>query len=172
MVSSVTSPSNSLLDTYDPWHFTLELSVYDILKAAPVWFSVNCFFKDTKCWLNVKVLLPQTLLSITAKVAGCTAAMNCLALCVLNLTYLPGPASAMPPMPTTTPAPKRLACWDCTGPSTPSKRLCLPSLPLGRSPERNVSLLGPTYYDPLSAPTSLSTVAIINAASIASEHNA
>ncbi|PVI07718.1 hypothetical protein DM02DRAFT_714412 [Periconia macrospinosa] len=78
----------------EPRLFTLETSVYNASKTAPVQFSVVCFFENTKRWQNVKAPLPEAFLSTAAKVAGRTADTNLPALRVLDLTYLPRPASA------------------------------------------------------------------------------
>ncbi|PVH91912.1 hypothetical protein DM02DRAFT_606043, partial [Periconia macrospinosa] len=52
--------------------FTVETSVYDASKAAPIQFSVVCFFENTKRWQNVKTPPPEAFLSVTAKVAART----------------------------------------------------------------------------------------------------
>ncbi|KAF2184189.1 hypothetical protein K469DRAFT_689516 [Zopfia rhizophila CBS 207.26] len=109
-------------------HFTVETSVYDTSKAAPVQFSVVCFLENTNRWKKVKTPPSGTFLSVTAKVAGRTAGTNHLALRVLDLAYLPRPASAAAtPTPTATPPSKRPSRWEGrAAPSTPLKRLPIP----------------------------------------------
>jgi hypothetical protein len=139
VIGSVTSRSDNSPESAEPRHFTLESSVYDASKTAPTQFSVDCFFENTKRWLNVKTPTAGTFLSITAKVAGRSATTNHLALRLLDMTYLPRPASAGDvPTPATTPASKRSGRWEGrAAPSTPSKkpRLSVPEVPnLTRTP--------------------------------------
>ncbi|KAL8325259.1 hypothetical protein RB597_008495 [Gaeumannomyces tritici] len=107
-------------------YFTVETSVYDTSRAAPVQFAVTCFLENTRRWQKVKTPPSGAFLSVTAKVAGRTAHTNRLALRVLDLTYLPRPPSAAPvstSTPTPTPPSKRSSRWEGrAGPSTPSKR--------------------------------------------------
>ncbi|KAL8366926.1 hypothetical protein RB595_010565 [Gaeumannomyces hyphopodioides] len=124
IIGSVSPCSDILPDPSEPRRFTLETSVYDTTKAAPVPFSVACFLQSTKRWEKIKIPPAGDLLSITAKVAGRTKDTNQLALRVLNLAYLPRPASApVTPASTATPPSKRSARWEGRAPpSTPSKR--------------------------------------------------
>ncbi|KAF2181419.1 hypothetical protein K469DRAFT_589432, partial [Zopfia rhizophila CBS 207.26] len=125
VIGSVLSRNNNSLDPSELRHFTVETSVYDTSKAAPVQFSVVCFLENTNRWKKVKTPLSGTFLSLTAKVAGRTAGTNHLALRVLDLAYLPRPASAAAtPTPTTTPPSKQSSCWQGrAAPYTPLKRL-------------------------------------------------
>ena len=127
VIGSVISCSDNSPESAESRRFTLESSVYDASKTAPAQFSVDCFFQSTKRWLKVKTPPPGTFLSVVAKVAGRTATNNHLALRVLDLTYLPRPASAAAPTtPVTTPASKRSGRWEGrTAPATPSKKQCL-----------------------------------------------
>ncbi|KAH8746003.1 hypothetical protein F5883DRAFT_438494, partial [Diaporthe sp. PMI_573] len=101
--------TNDSLDTSEHRCFTIETSVYDASKAAPVHFSVVCFFEDSRRWLNAKKPALGALLTVTAKVAGHMTDTNQLALRVLDLAYLPRPASAPMPTLTVTPPLKRAA---------------------------------------------------------------
>jgi hypothetical protein len=106
-------------------YFAVETSVYDTSKAASVAFSVTCFLENTKRWQRVKIPPVGAFLSLTAKVAGRTVDANQLALRVLDLAYLPRPASVPTAMPTpsSTPTTKRSARWEGRAtPFTPSKR--------------------------------------------------
>jgi len=116
--------TDNSLDPSEPRHFTIETSVYDASKAAPAHFSVVCFLEDTKRWRKVKTPASGALLTVTAKIAGRTRDTNLLALRVLDLAYLPRPASAPTPTPTDTPPSKRSDRWRGRVPSTstPSKR--------------------------------------------------
>ncbi|KAH8656736.1 hypothetical protein BGZ61DRAFT_372105 [Ilyonectria robusta] len=72
ITGSVSARSDDPPDPSEPRRFTLETSVYDTSKAAPVPFSVACFLQNTKRWEKVKIPAAGDLLSITAKVAGRT----------------------------------------------------------------------------------------------------
>lgn len=123
--------------------FAVETSVYDTSKAAPVAFSVACFLENTKRWQRVKIPPAGAFLSVTAKVAGRTTDANQLALRVLDLAYLPKPASVptATPTPSSTPTLKRSARWEGrAAPSTPSKR---------RRGSEGASLAGSSYKNPL-----------------------
>ena len=124
VIGSVRSGDDGCPEPSGPRHFTVETSVYDASKSAPVQFSVTCFLENTKRWQNVKTPPSGAFLAVTAKVAGRTADTNHLALRVLDLTYLPRPATtAAAPTPTATPPSKRSSRWEGrAGPSTPSKR--------------------------------------------------
>ncbi|KAF2175490.1 hypothetical protein K469DRAFT_535676, partial [Zopfia rhizophila CBS 207.26] len=89
VIGSVLSRDDNSLDPSELRHFTVETSVYDTSKAAPVHFSVVCFLENTNRWKKVKTPPSGTFLSVTAKVAGRTAGTNHLALRVLDLAYLP-----------------------------------------------------------------------------------
>ncbi|KAH8653044.1 hypothetical protein BGZ61DRAFT_277385, partial [Ilyonectria robusta] len=89
VIGSVSPRSDNPSDPSEPRRFTLETSVYDTTKAAPVPFWVACFLQNTKRWEKVKIPVAGDLLSITAKVADRTTDTNQLALRVLNLAYLP-----------------------------------------------------------------------------------
>jgi hypothetical protein len=120
----VLSPNNNLLDPSELRYFTVETSVYEASKAAPVQFSVVCFLENTNRWKKIKILLSGAFLSVSAKVAGRTADTNHLALRILDLVYLPRPASIVAAQtPTATPPSKRSSCWEGrTAPSTSLKR--------------------------------------------------
>jgi hypothetical protein len=124
IIGFVVSRNGNSLDS-ELRHFTLESSVYDASKTASVQFSVVCFLENTNRWKKVKTPPSGAFLSISAKVAGRTADTNHLALRVLDLAFLPRPASAMamPTPTTTTPPSKRSSRWEGrAAPSTPSKR--------------------------------------------------
>ncbi|KAF2183352.1 hypothetical protein K469DRAFT_583140, partial [Zopfia rhizophila CBS 207.26] len=76
VIGSVLSRNDNSLDPSKLRHFTVETSVYDTSKAAPVQFLVVCFLENTNRWKKVKTPLSGTFLSVTAKVAGRTAGMN------------------------------------------------------------------------------------------------
>ncbi|KAL8366666.1 hypothetical protein RB595_010503 [Gaeumannomyces hyphopodioides] len=124
VIGSVRASDDGSPEPSGPRHFTVETSVYNASKAAPVQFAVTCFLENTKRWQKVKIPQSGAFLSVTAKVAGRTAGTNHLALRVLNLTYLPKPAStAAAPTLIATPPSKRSSRWEGrAGPSTPSKR--------------------------------------------------
>jgi hypothetical protein len=124
IIGFVLSPNANSLDPSELRHFTVETSVYDTSKAAPVQFSVVCFLENTNRWKKVKTPPSGAFLSISAKVAGRTADTNHLALRVLDLAYLPRPASAVAaPTPTATPPSNRSSRWEGrAAPSTPSKK--------------------------------------------------
>ncbi|KAL8284677.1 hypothetical protein RB597_008487 [Gaeumannomyces tritici] len=148
IIGSVSPCSDIFPNPFEPRRFTLETSVYDTSKAAPVPFSVTCFLQSTKRWEKVKIPPAGNLLSITAKVAGRTKDTNQLALRVLNLAYLPKPASApVTPASTATPPSKRSARWEGRAPPfTPSKRP-RPLEPTGEAanpPGENPSSQNPT----------------------------
>ncbi|KAM6514231.1 hypothetical protein FALCPG4_015388 [Fusarium falciforme] len=92
VIGSVPSTGDRTSDPSEPRRFTVETSVYDSSKSAPVAFSVACFLEITKRWHRVKTPMAGALLSITAKIAGRTTDTNQLALRVLDLAYLPRPA--------------------------------------------------------------------------------
>jgi hypothetical protein len=124
VIGSVLSPNDNSLDPSELRYFTVETSVYNTSKAASVQFLVVCFLENTNRWKKVKTPPSGTFLSVSAKVAGRTANTNHLALRVLDLVYLPRPASAVAaPTPTATPPSKRSSRWDGRpAPSTSLKR--------------------------------------------------
>jgi hypothetical protein len=95
VIGSVLSRNDNSLDPSELRHFAVETSVCDISKAAPVQFSVVCFLESTNRWKKVKTPSSGAFLSVTAKVAGCTADTNQLALRVLDLAFL-GEAQQLP----------------------------------------------------------------------------
>lgn len=123
IIGSVPSSESNSTGASDSRHFTIETSVYDPSKTAPVYFSVVCFLENTKRWQKVKTPPSGAFLSVTAKLAGRTTDTNRLALRVLDLTYLPRPSSAIAtPTPAATPTSKR-SRWEGRAPaSTPSKK--------------------------------------------------
>ena len=125
VIGSVPSAGDGTGDPSGPRRFTIETSVYDSSKSAPVAFTVACFLQNTKRWQKVKMPSTGALLSITAKIAGRTTDTNQLALRVLDLAYLPRPPSVPTATltPTSTPSSKRSARWEGRAdPCTPSKR--------------------------------------------------
>ncbi len=73
------------------YHFTIEMSIYDVSKSVPVQFSMTCFLENIKCWQKVKTPLSGIFL---IKIVSYTADTNHLALQVLDLIYLLKPALA------------------------------------------------------------------------------
>ncbi|KAF4465684.1 hypothetical protein FALBO_7467 [Fusarium albosuccineum] len=143
IIGFVPSRNDSTRDLSGLRCFTVETSVYDTSKAHRIEFSVACFLENSKRWQKVKSPPPGAFLSLTAKVAGRTTDTNQLALRVLDLAYLPRPASAPTAMPTpsSTPTSKRSARWaDRAAPSTPSKR---------RQVSETASVVGSSYKDQL-----------------------
>ncbi|RKK88658.1 hypothetical protein BFJ68_g16895 [Fusarium oxysporum] len=125
IIGFVPSRNDKTPDLPEARCFAVETSVYDASKAAPVAFSVTCFLENTKRWQRVKIPPAGAFLSLTAKVAGRTVDANQLALRVLDLAYLPRPASVptATPTPSSTPTSKRSARWEGRAtPFTPSKR--------------------------------------------------
>ncbi|KAH8747981.1 hypothetical protein F5883DRAFT_697797 [Diaporthe sp. PMI_573] len=150
------------LSLMSPRCFTIDTSVNDASKAGPVHFSALCFLEDTKRWEKVKTPSVGALLSITAKIAGRTAEENLLALRILDLGYLPRPASTAPvTTPVSAPPSKRAARWDGRAPATPSKKACdldqLGEPSISRSSPPESTAVGPTSpfgSTPLSGPLS------------------
>jgi hypothetical protein len=75
-------------------HFELQTSVYDPSNDNPynpksAEFSIVCFFPDGKRWKNTPVPNTGSCISITAKVVGRVAKKNYLAVCMLDMSYLP-----------------------------------------------------------------------------------
>lgn len=73
IIGSVQPYNNESIDPSEPRRFTVKTSAYDTSTAAPVYFSVACFLENTENtnrWKRVKMPLLESLLSITAKVAG------------------------------------------------------------------------------------------------------
>ncbi|OAQ65455.1 extracellular membrane protein, 8-cysteine region, CFEM [Pochonia chlamydosporia 170] len=172
VIGFVPPRTDNSLDPSEPRHFTVETSVYDASKAAPAHFSVVCFLEDTKRWKKVKTPAPGALLTVTAKIAGRTRDTNLLALRVLDLAYLPRPASAPTPTPTDTPPSKRSDRWRGRVPSTPSKRPRISdrAIEAANPSDRNTTLpdasSGALVFphsklttEPISVPTSPSTTA-------------
>jgi hypothetical protein len=105
-------------------HFELQTSVYDPPKDAPFNFSVMCYFSDNKLWENFKVPKTGSYVSVIAKVVGRSTKGNCLAVRILDMSYIPGSFSTPVPLPASTPSTssKREARWDGRVESTtPSK---------------------------------------------------
>jgi hypothetical protein len=124
IIGSVPSRNDDTPGPSEPRRFAVETSIYDTSKATPVPFSVACFLENTKRWQRVKIPPAGAFLCVTAKVVGRTTDTNHLALRVLDLAYLPRPASAVvtPASTSSTPS-KRSVRWDGRAtPSTPSKR--------------------------------------------------
>ncbi|KAF5256396.1 hypothetical protein FOXYS1_13132 [Fusarium oxysporum] len=127
IIGFVPSRNDKPPDLPEARYFAVETSVYDTSKAASVAFSVTCFLENTKRWQRVKIPPAGAFLSLTAKVAGRTVDANQLALRVLDLAYLPRPASVptATPTPSSTPTSKRSARWEGRAtPFTPSKGNC------------------------------------------------
>ncbi|RSL42531.1 hypothetical protein CEP54_015451 [Fusarium duplospermum] len=125
VIGSVPSTGDRIGDPSEPRRFTVETSVYESSKSAPVAFSVACFLESTKRWHRVKTPTAGALLSITAKIDGRTTDTNQLALRVLDLAYLrrPAPVPTAAPTPSSTPTSERSVRWEGRAtPSTPSKR--------------------------------------------------
>ena len=124
VIGYVQSHNDGSLGISEPRRFMIETSAYDTSTSPAVHFSVACFLENTKRWQKVKTPLPGSLLSLTAKIAGRTTDTNQLALRVLDLAYLPKPASAPDTPSSTSSTPlKRSGRWDGrAAPSTPSKR--------------------------------------------------
>jgi len=124
IIGFVVSSNSNSIDSSELRYFTLDTSVYDASKAASVQFSVVCFLENTNRWKRVKTPSSGSFLSISAKVAGRTADTNQLALRVLDLAFLPRPASAVGmSTPTASPPSRRSSRWEGrAAPSTPSKR--------------------------------------------------
>ncbi|RYC79339.1 hypothetical protein BFJ63_vAg17781, partial [Fusarium oxysporum f. sp. narcissi] len=125
IIGFVPSRNDKAPDLPEARCFAVETSVYNTSKGAPVAFSVVCFLENTKRWQRVKIPPAGAFLSLTAKVAGRTVDANQLALRVLDLAYLPRPASVPTPTPTpsSSPTSKRSAPWEGRAtPFTPSKR--------------------------------------------------
>jgi hypothetical protein len=124
IIGSVGTRGGDEHDESELRHFELQSSVYDPSKAAPERFSVVCFFASGRRWQNVRVPSSGSFVSVTAKIAGRTTKSNCLALRVLDLTYLPRSGIATTPNSTSTPATRRSNRWgNRADSSTPSKRL-------------------------------------------------
>jgi hypothetical protein len=85
MVTIIGSVTNDSHGESEFRHFELQTSVYDVSQAAPVQFSVACFFENSRRWKNVKVPSPGSNVSVTAKIVGVSAKSQCLALRVLDL---------------------------------------------------------------------------------------
>ena len=147
IVSSVPPQDNTSLNPSDLHRFTLETSMFNTSNAPLAQFSVTCFLENTKRWQRVKTPPPGAFLSVTAKVAGRTTDTNRLALRVVDLAYLPRPASATAtaaPTPTATPPSKRSNRWEGrAGLSTPSKRTHIlePANEPANPPNRDTTLL-------------------------------
>jgi hypothetical protein len=95
-------------------HFELQTSVYDPPKDAPFNFSVMCYFSDNKLWENFKVPKTGSYVSVIAKVVGRSTKGNCLAVRILDMSYIPGSFSTPVSLPALTPSTssKREARWD------------------------------------------------------------
>jgi ribosomal protein L28 len=55
VIGSVRSGDDGGPEHSGPRRFTVETSVYDASKSAPVQFSVTCFLENTKRWQNVNI---------------------------------------------------------------------------------------------------------------------
>jgi hypothetical protein len=127
IVGSIGTCYNKPFGQFQLPYFELKTSAYNPSQAAPVQFSVFCFFEKGRRWQNVKMPSSGSYVCVTAKIVGCTAESNCLAIRVLDLSYLPKSTSTMtPPTPdsTSTPTSKRTSRWDGrVDSSTLSKRM-------------------------------------------------
>ncbi len=110
VIDSIHTADGSSPESSELRHFIVETSVYDIVKTAPIQFSVACFLENTKHWQKVKTLPSGAFFSITTKVIGRIMDTNYLVLRVLDLAYLPRSISiVVPPTPSVIPSSKRSA---------------------------------------------------------------
>lgn len=78
-------------------HFELQTTVYDPSNPSKSTdFSIFCFFPNGKRWKNTLVPNVGSCISITAKVMGRVAKKNCLAVGMLDMSYLSLPSTASP----------------------------------------------------------------------------
>jgi hypothetical protein len=97
-------------------HFELRTSVYDPsnLPSKSTEFSVVCFFPNDRRWANTPVPNIGSCVSVTTKVMGHVVKKPCLALRILDISYLSLPSTSSPIKTSTQSSPSGL--------STPTKR--------------------------------------------------
>jgi hypothetical protein len=109
-------------------HFELQTSVYDPSNDDPsnpksTEFSIFCFFPHGNRWKNTPVPNAGSCVSITAKVVGRVTKKNCLAVRMLDMSYLSSLSTSSPTSTQSTPS-KRANRWSQRVDSTtPSKKI-------------------------------------------------
>ena len=99
-------------------YFELQTSIYDLSKANPVNFSINCYLSNGKRWDNVKIPAAGSHVMINAKIVGRTTDENRLAVRILDISYI---SKFIQTTPTSSPS-KRADRWSGRADSNPSKK--------------------------------------------------
>lgn len=76
-------------DAFSLRHFELQTSVYDPFNPKSAEFSIFCFFSHGKRWENVAVPSTGSCVSVAAKLVGRVTTENCLAVRILDMSYVP-----------------------------------------------------------------------------------
>jgi|SRR5579871_2459054 len=79
-------------------HFEVRTSVYDPWNppSNSTEFSVVCFVPNTKRWEKTPIPSIGACVSLTAKVVGYVVKKHCLALCLLDISYISSPSKSSP----------------------------------------------------------------------------
>jgi len=123
VIGSVGYRNDKLADESSIRHFELQTSVYDPFNPKSAEFSIFCFFSNGRRWEKTPVPNAGSCISITAKVVGRVTTKNCLAVRILDMSYLSLPSTSSPTSTQPTPA-KRANRWSRRVDSTtPSKKI-------------------------------------------------
>lgn len=106
-------------------HFEIQTRVYDGSSSSKsAEFSIYCYFTNTDRWKNTPVPKAGSCVVVTGKVVGRVMSENCLAVQILDMSFLPLSLSAVRPSSSSTQRTpvKRSNRWD-NRVETPSKRM-------------------------------------------------
>lgn len=109
-------------------HFELRTSVYDPSNPKSAEFSIFCFFPHGRRWEKTLVPNDGSCISITAKVMGRVTKKSCLAVRMLDMSYLSLPSTSSPTSTQSTPT-KRANRWGRRVDSTTPQKKIRTSIP-------------------------------------------
>jgi hypothetical protein len=123
VIGSVGHRNTEPVNQFSIRHFELQTSVYDPSHPQPPEFSIYCFFPHGKRWENTPIPNTGSYVSITAKVVGHVTVKNCLAVRLLDMSFIQFAPTSLPTPTQSTPT-KRANRWNRRVDSTtPSKKI-------------------------------------------------
>ena len=132
--------------------FEVHTSVYESLRIRQVNFMIDCYFVSSKQWVKFSTPAHETLVAVTEKIAGWIESENCLAVCILNMSYMSKTTLSAFTFTLTITfnfSKKQADCWSCCVESTSFKRTCLFSFKKSLSSEVQHPSTSPVIKDEL-----------------------